>query len=458
MQHILQPEKLDVLFAENDLVQTICGALVEDGLREGYELKAREVEGVEQDEEAACEAKAQCEALGCLQAVREAAIWGRLYGRAGILMIAPGDAASPLTDEAPVVDHLVLDRREMVPLTWYQDPTQSTFGKPETYSVTVLASSGAVASPTVIVHESRILLFGGALTPRRIKVANQGSDLSVIQAPWEILKKAGANFDSMCSMLADMSVGVLKMKGLIDAVAAGRTSQIEDRIELMDASKSIVKSLCIDADGEDFQYIERGTGTAAKDLIDKTWERLAAAAGMPVTRLMGISPGGMNATGESDRTFWYDRVRAYQRQVLKPALEKLVCHVTGGDWEVCFPDLEKQDSLEQAQIMQAQAQSDSAYVTMGALTPSEVAQVRFGRGEWAPGYDGIEMEPHEAAMERELAKLEDGPEQPEQAPADGPGVAASGGDPGAAPGAAPAPADGEDVLPGDPKPGAQAGQ
>ncbi len=48
--------------------------------------------------------------------------------------------------------------------------------------------------------------------------------------------------------------------------------------------------------------------TNLSDILDRFATRLAAAADMPVTLLMGMSPAGLNATGESDRAFFYDRV------------------------------------------------------------------------------------------------------------------------------------------------------
>lgn len=442
---LLQPEYLDGVYAHNDIAQTIVDAIVDDALREGIEIRKVKKEGDKPDpsaEEKASEHLAKFRELHVQEAVTEGAKWGRLYGdRSGILIVAKGAgmAEKPMAPDAQgeILDLVVVDRRELQPKTWYQDPLEAKFGQPETYHLQVTAWGGAVSEP-IIVHESRLILFKGKRAPKRVKQVNDGCDLSVLQAVWDICKKVEANFDAVCASLQDMSQGVIKMKGLIEAIAAGKAQDISDRIALMDQLRSVVRSLLLDADGEEFSYVERAALSGIADLLDASWTRLAKAADMPVTRLMGISPAGMNATGESDRKFWYDRVRAYQRDILKPAFDRLLKMIAGEGWEVCFPDLEKQDPLEEAQLQQAQAQTDKIYFDIGSLTPSEIAKVRFGKGHWSGGYDGIDMEPHEAALERELAELEEGPPEPEIDPATGLPVAplapgAPPGNPGAKP-------------------------
>ena len=49
----------------------------------------------------------------------------------------------------------------------------------------------------------------------------------------------------------------------------------------------------------------------------------AGAADIPVTRFVGMSPAGLNATGESDLANYYDRIHSDQELRLTPALEKL---------------------------------------------------------------------------------------------------------------------------------------
>jgi phage-related protein (TIGR01555 family) len=51
---------------------------------------------------------------------------------------------------------------------------------------------------------------------------------------------------------------------------------------------------------------------------------IAGAAEIPVTRLFGRSPAGMNATGESDLQNYYDMITERQESDLGPIIEKLI--------------------------------------------------------------------------------------------------------------------------------------
>ena len=67
---------------------------------------------------------------------------------------------------------------------------------------------------------------------------------------------------------------------------------------------------------------------------------IAGAAEIPVTKLFGRSPAGMNATGESDLRNYYDTVRQWQEAVLRPVLEKLLPVMCMSAWGAVPDDLD----------------------------------------------------------------------------------------------------------------------
>ena len=115
----------------------------------------------------------------------------------------------------------------------------------------------------------------------------------------------------------------------------------------------------------------------------KAMLRLAAAARMPVTRLFGRAPAGLNATGESDTVNWHERVGAYQRDILKPRLDRLVQMVARSlglaepeAWAVKFPSLQQESEKDKAETRHLVAKTDHIYVTDGVHRPEEVAIAR----------------------------------------------------------------------------------
>ena len=87
-------------------------------------------------------------------------------------------------------------------------------------------------------------------------------------------------------------------------------------------SKSVLNAVILDRDEMyDKQYT---TLAGLPEVIDRFMLQLSGATGIPVTRLYGRSPAGLNATGESDLRNYYDLIEAAQRNRLMPPLRKLI--------------------------------------------------------------------------------------------------------------------------------------
>lgn len=65
-------------------------------------------------------------------------------------------------------------------------------------------------------------------------------------------------------------------------------------------------------------------------IITQSYELVVASSGIPATRLMGISPAGFNATGESDLIHYYELISQYQSK-LKPILIECVRKIIAYD-------------------------------------------------------------------------------------------------------------------------------
>ena len=93
------------------------------------------------------------------------------------------------------------------------------------------------------------------------------------------------------------------------------------------------------------------------EVYDSMCLDLAGAARIPVTKLFGRSPAGMNATGESDLRNYYDYVDTLRESKLRPILEKLLPILCFSLWgsvpdgiEINFPTLWTPTAMEIADI------------------------------------------------------------------------------------------------------------
>jgi phage-related protein (TIGR01555 family) len=346
--------------------------------------------------------------------VTQAAVWGRLFGGARIIAGARGAGRpeTPMNEESVKgIEFLtVLDRRSLFPRTYYDDPMRPSYGETETYHVVPITRNRGAG---VICHESRMIAFGGALTDPQLREQVNGWDLSVLHPVHDALRSTGQNWQSISNMLSDASQGVFKIKGLIDAIADGDTSDMQTRMELIDMARSVARSVVIDADGEDFGYVERGALSGMDAVLNANWQRLAAAARMPLSILMGQSPAGLQNNGSIDLRWWYDSVRVYQNDDLAPALERIIRMIVRGlfpgddpqAWTVEFPSLWQMTPTEQVEYDAKILDNDQKAIAMGLVDPMEVSVSRFRDGKIAPGYSAVDIDSKRAMLEIAIADM-----------------------------------------------------
>lgn len=406
--------ELSALFHHDPLSRRIITKLVDDALREGFEVEATE-EGFEDGEQIL---EDRLKKLGVRDKLESAAYWGRLYGGGAILIGARGNPATPLKDEVagPIKFLTVLERADLQVHTRYNDTNADKFGEVETYKLFPVGQVQATQQG-IVIHESRLIWFGGSKTSKIAKIENNGYDHSVLQAVYDVLLDHAAAWGGAINLLSDISQGVFKIRGLIEMIAEGSTSELLTRFELMDQSRSTAKSILVDADGEDFTYVARSV-SGVPDLIDKVYLAVSSAIDMPVTVLLGQAPAGLNATGDNDVRKWYDSVSTYREQVLRPQIERilaLVCQEIGQDpkkFKVCFPTLWKMTAQEEAALRKTVADTDAVYINSQVLLPEEVALARWGSGKYSTEMQ-VDPDIRQKLLEQELKNQEEIKNDPE---------------------------------------------
>lgn len=353
------------------------------------------------------------EDLDLLSAFQDAMIWGRLYGGAALYLGADDGGApeEPLREDR--IRHFdfvrTIDKRDLIPCAWYDDPISPRFGDPSAYRVIIMpASSGVPVVSNVVIHETRLLRFRGARTANRIRRQNYGWDHSVLQKVWATLQTFASAWQSAGNLLCDASQGVLKIKGLIDAMADGSTDALMSRMAVLDRTRSTLRSLVLDAENESFERVATPL-SGIPDLLHLAEARIAAALEVPLTVLFGVSPAGLNATGESDIQIWHAKIQQTRARYIGPRLRRLLSMIllakdgpTGGKlpegWSIDFPSVYQQSPQEEAQTHATQATADSTYVTAGILTAEEIATSRFSGPSGYSLRTSVDVDAREALM------------------------------------------------------------
>lgn len=379
---------LEFLYEEDHVAGKIVDALPDDIFRQGWDVNTSNDERLR---EAIID---ECDRLEVEAHVDQAMRWAALYGGAAIFIGAEdGRSVSLPLDETSIsrVHFLATySRWELSPHTYYESPLSPKFGRPETYRLHPHATM-STANMGLIVHESRLMRFMGRVTTKTQLHANQYWGQSRLVRAYEAVKKYGGALASTLALLADAHQGVYKIKGLMDIIRGGQGQVLQARMRAIDEVRSVVNAIILDADGESYERISSPL-TEVANIVDRFKLDVAAAAEMPVTKLFGQAPAGMNATGESDLRLWYDSVDVAKRRKARPALEHIIRIIlrakmgpTGGrepaKWSVKFPKTWAPGAQESAQIYSTTASADAIYVDLGVLTPAQIARARFSGAE-----------------------------------------------------------------------------
>lgn len=379
--------QLEALYDEDGLAAKVADSVPEHMLRRSWEVVTPDNP---QDGE---ELKKYLEKFEFTRKITDAKVWERVYGGSALIMgFDDGrDIGEPL-DEDNIKGLLfinVMEKRDVLPYQYYADPRKPKFAEPATYRVHYYVGGtprqedyAAGAGMQLVVHESRMLVFRGGRTTIRGRIKNNGWGSSVLSKCYNELRAHGANWQAVENMLQDASQGVFKIKGLAGIISSGNLSLLQTRLSLVNMGRSVAQAIVIDGDKEDFERKDT-TMSGLPDLLDRTMVRLSAVARVPVTVLNGISPAGLNATGESDMRNWYDSLESERTQSLLPPMERAVhlaakCKdgptkgVKPDNLSITFPALWQQTDQEKAATSATQTQSDTALIQAGVIIPEEV--------------------------------------------------------------------------------------
>ena len=255
--------------------------------------------------------------------------WGRLYGGAlGVMLVKHQgyDLSQPLQLDwimpGDFAGLLIFDRWNGVNPSseLIEDISDPDYGYPKYYTVTDPAGGGSVK-----IHYSRVARFPGATLPFWEEIAEMQWGASVIESIFDELRKRDNVSWNIAQLTFMANIRVLKMQDLGQLLAATDNESQAELLRTLEAQNMLLNNMGMQvmdaADGlETHQYTFGGLADCYQQFIMD----ISGAAEIPVTRLFGRSPSGLNATGESDLQNYYDMIAEKQESYLRPILNKVL--------------------------------------------------------------------------------------------------------------------------------------
>jgi len=311
--------KLEAMYRSSWVVGQVIDVVADDMTRKGVKLNGlstpKDSEMIDQE----------MDRLQVWDKLNKNIKWSRLYGGSlAVMMIDGQNVSTPLNPstigKGQFKGLLVLDR-------WMVQPTLEDlvtemgpdYGKPKYYDV--ITDSVGLCNQRI--HYSRVIRMDGVELPYWQSITENLWGQSVI----ERLEDRLTIFDSATlgagQLVYKAHLRTYKVKKLREIIAAGgkfydalvkqiqeiRMWQSNEGMTLMDADDAF----------ETHQY----SFTGLDNLLLQFGQQISGATGIPLVRLFGQSPAGLNSTGESDLANYYDNINQQQEGRLRTPLQVL---------------------------------------------------------------------------------------------------------------------------------------
>ncbi len=410
---IFNQTTLDNMYGGSWLAGKIIDIPVDDMTRMGW---TRKWDGYDKDQDSVKKVQDAEELFGVYAKVTSQAKWGRLYSEAYLVPVIRGQRLDePLILDAikpgMLQNFLEFDCYEVTPNTTLDENPESPNAK---YPVSYRWNQKGLD-----IHWTRLIKFGGRDLPYRVKAQQQYRGDSILRRICEVVTNYDQAENGVASLILEAKVDVLAMKNLAKHLAeTGGEAKVQRQIQLALLMKSIWNALVIDAgtgatdSGDKFDHKQVSFANLDK-ILDRLGQSVAGAADIPMTRLFGMSPGGQNATGESDDNNYDDHIAALQRTQLKPILmriDQILVRSTLGEmpknYDLAFNPLKQMDPKDEAEIRKLNAETDHIYLDDSVITENMAARELKARGTYRA------MEDADVDLTNDVIEPEE-PEEPE---------------------------------------------
>lgn len=363
---------LDKMYRGSWLVGAAVDAPAEDMTREGIDLTSS------LDPQVVDAIKDAMQRLAIWPALCDTIRWARLYGGAIAVMMVDGQRYDqPLRIETIGKGQFkglaVLDR-------WTADPTVSEpvrepgpdLGKPLFYRV----NSGASFLSGERIHHSRVIRMEGNPLPHWERQAEMGWGQSVIERVVDRLTAFDSTTVGASQLVYRSHLRMLKVDGLRDIIAAGGKALegFTRQVEMIRAMQTNEGLTVIDAKDEMSAMSYGFSGLS--DLMVQFAQQLSGAVNVPMVRLFGQTPTGLNTSGEADVRTYYDQIKRRQETDLRGPVGKVLRAIhhseigpleEGADLGFTFNPLWQMSDAEKAEIAGKVATAVGAAVEGGII-------------------------------------------------------------------------------------------
>lgn len=232
----------------------------------------------------------------------------------------------------------------------------------------------------VPIHRSRVLYFSQNELPTLLKPAYNFFGIPLAQTVLDVVSHFTECREAESRLLTKFSLTIFKTNLNAQILSGADWASIDRRLNHFAKNRNNDGVLLIDKEEEEVD-VKITALSGVREIVSQAMEFVAAMFQEPATKLWGIAPQGMNATGESDLENHYKHISSQQERQLRKPLERLVKILQLIEYgeidesiSVEFNPLSEKSEEVMATLRRTQAETDNLYLAMGALAPEEVRE------------------------------------------------------------------------------------
>lgn len=278
-------------------------------------------------------------------------------------------------------------------------------------------------------HASRLLTFVGRPVPDLLKPAYSFGGLSLSQMAKPYVDNWLRTRQSVADIVHAFSVMVLSTD-LSESLSVGG-DELFRRLDFFNNTRDNRGVMAVNKETEDLKNVSAPLGSLDA-LQAQTQEHMAAVSKIPIVKLLGIQPAGLNASSEGEIKTFDDTIAAYQEKFFGEPLKRILGFVQLSLFGVVDPQitavfnpLRQMTEKEKGEIDKANAEADQIRIDTGVISPEE-ARHRLAAEEDSPYSD---IDPNDVPEPPEEPGMEPGAKQPPGGEPDGGGGGGGGDDP-----------------------------
>lgn len=327
------------------------------------------------------ELKDEFERLGIQEAFRRIAVQDGFFGRAH-LYLDTGDTdnreelRTPIGDGQNGITEAKITKgglKRVLPVeaVWVYPTTYDSVDplKPDWYKPTHWFVMGKE------LHASRLLTFVGREVPDMLKPAYSFGGLSRSQMAKPYVDNWLQTRQSVNEIIHSFVVWGLKTN-LSESLTPGG-EELFQRLALFNIVRDNRGAFVIDKETEEFFNVQASLGSLDA-LQAQAQEHMASVSRIPIVKLLGIQPAGLNASSEGEIRTFYDSVAAYQNTFFTPNLRRVMHFVMMSLWgevdhDITFAwePLWSLDEKAEAELRKTQADTGAVLVEGGVISQAE---------------------------------------------------------------------------------------